>query len=129
MAEHFKKHRYLWTLIGVSLLSLIGGLIIAANFNWTNPLSAKTEVPIVGGGFPLLPIWLKRLLRQSSISVPPKGSRAAAGSLIFLRDQEIEETPRTIFLNDFSEGISLNQGNTSKRASVQALLLTEKAIS
>ncbi len=49
MAEHFKKHRYLWTLIGVSLLSLIGGLIIAANFNWTNPLSAKTEVPIVGG--------------------------------------------------------------------------------
>lgn len=49
MTENWKKYRYLWTLIGVSLLSLIGGLIIAANFNWTNPLSAKTEVPIIGG--------------------------------------------------------------------------------
>jgi serine protease Do len=49
MATHWKKHHYLWTLIGVSLLSLIGGLIIAANFNWTNPLSAKTDVPIIGG--------------------------------------------------------------------------------
>jgi serine protease Do len=49
MSEHWKKHRYLWGLIGVSLLSLIGGLIIAANFNWTNPLSAKSEIPIIGG--------------------------------------------------------------------------------
>ncbi len=45
----FKKHRYLWTLAGVSLLSLIAGLIIAANLNWTHPLSAKTEIPTVGG--------------------------------------------------------------------------------
>lgn len=49
MAQNWKKHRYLWTLVGVSLLSLIAGLIIAANLNWTNPLSAKSEVPIVGG--------------------------------------------------------------------------------
>ncbi|MCJ7833339.1 MAG: DegQ family serine endoprotease [Deltaproteobacteria bacterium] len=49
MPETFKKHRYLWTLIGVSLLSLIAGLIIAANLNWTHPLSAKTEIPTVGG--------------------------------------------------------------------------------
>ena len=37
------------TLLGVSLLSLIAGLIIAANLNWTHPLSAKTEFPTVGG--------------------------------------------------------------------------------
>jgi serine protease Do len=49
MAEFLKKHRFAWALIGVSLLSLIAGLIIAANFNWTNPLSAKTDVPIIGG--------------------------------------------------------------------------------
>jgi serine protease Do len=49
MAEGFKKHRYAYTLIGVSILSLIAGLIIAANLNWTHPLSAKTEAPIVGG--------------------------------------------------------------------------------
>jgi serine protease Do len=49
MSDYFKKHRYLWTLVGVSLLSLVAGLIIAANLNWTNPLSAKTEIPIVGG--------------------------------------------------------------------------------
>ena len=49
MAELWKKHRYLTTLIGVSLLSLIAGLIIAANLNWTNPLSAKSEVPTIGG--------------------------------------------------------------------------------
>jgi serine protease Do len=49
MSDQLKKHRYLWTLIGVSLLSLVAGLIIAANLNWTHPLSAKTEVPIIGG--------------------------------------------------------------------------------
>ena len=49
MAELWKKHRYLTTLIGVSLLSLIAGLIIAANLNWTNPLSAKSVVPTIGG--------------------------------------------------------------------------------
>ncbi len=49
MSEHLKKHRYLWTLIGVSLVSLIAGLIIAANLNWTHPLSAKSEIPTVGG--------------------------------------------------------------------------------
>ncbi len=49
MASLWKRHRYLMTLMGVSLLSLIAGLIIAANLNWTNPLSAKTEVPIIGG--------------------------------------------------------------------------------
>ncbi|MEW6185532.1 MAG: DegQ family serine endoprotease [Thermodesulfobacteriota bacterium] len=45
MSDYLKKHRYLWTLVGVSLVSLIAGLIIAANMNWTHPLSAKTEVP------------------------------------------------------------------------------------
>jgi serine protease Do len=49
MSDYFKKHRYLWTLVGVSLVSLVAGLIIAANLNWTHPLSAKTEIPIVGG--------------------------------------------------------------------------------
>ena len=49
MPETIKKHRYLWTLIGVSLLSLIAGLIIAANLNWTHPLSAKTEIPTMSG--------------------------------------------------------------------------------
>ena len=49
MAELWKKHRYLYTLIGVSLLSLVAGLIIAANLNWTHPLSAKTEVSPMGG--------------------------------------------------------------------------------
>jgi serine protease Do len=49
MAELWKKHRYITTLIGVSLLSLIAGLIIAANLNWTNPLSAKSETPIIAG--------------------------------------------------------------------------------
>jgi serine protease Do len=49
MSEQLKKHRYLWTLLGVSLVSLVAGLIIAANFNWTHPLSAKSEIPTVGG--------------------------------------------------------------------------------
>jgi serine protease Do len=49
MSDYLKKHRYLWTLVGVSLLSLVAGLIIAANLNWTHPLSAKTETPIIGG--------------------------------------------------------------------------------
>jgi serine protease Do len=49
MSDLLKKYRYLWTLVGVSLLSLVAGLIIAANLNWTNPLSAKTEIPTVGG--------------------------------------------------------------------------------
>jgi serine protease Do len=49
MSDYLKKHRYLWTLVGVSLVSLLAGLIIAANLNWTNPLSAKTEIPNVGG--------------------------------------------------------------------------------
>jgi serine protease Do len=48
MSEYLKKHRYLWSLIGVSLVSLIAGLIIAANMNWTHPLSAKTELPSLG---------------------------------------------------------------------------------
>jgi serine protease Do len=49
MAEGFKKHRYLYSLIGVSVLSLIAGLIIAANLNWTRPLSAKTDNSVTGG--------------------------------------------------------------------------------
>jgi len=49
MSDICKKRRYLWTLIGVSLLSLVAGLIIAANLNWTHPLSAKTEIPAIGG--------------------------------------------------------------------------------
>ncbi|MBI4767348.1 MAG: DegQ family serine endoprotease [Deltaproteobacteria bacterium] len=49
MSDQFKKHRYLWTLVGVSLVSLVAGLIIAANLNWTNPSCAKTEIPTVGG--------------------------------------------------------------------------------
>ena len=49
MAEPMKKHRYLWTLVGVSFLSVIAGLIIAANLNWTNPISARGDVPIIGG--------------------------------------------------------------------------------
>ena len=49
MANPFAKHRYIWTLVGVSVLSVIAGLIIAANLNWTNPLSAKSEIPVVGG--------------------------------------------------------------------------------
>ena len=49
MANPFAKHRYIWTLVGVSVLSVIAGLIIAANLNWTNPLSAKSEIPIIGG--------------------------------------------------------------------------------
>jgi serine protease Do len=49
MAERWKKHRYLYSLVGVSLLSLVAGLIIAANLNWTHPLSAKTEGSSMGG--------------------------------------------------------------------------------
>ena len=49
MAEFWKKHRYLYSLVGVSFLSLVAGLIIAANLNWTHPLSAKTEVGPMGG--------------------------------------------------------------------------------
>ncbi|MCU0579405.1 MAG: S1C family serine protease, partial [Desulfobacterota bacterium] len=49
MSKAFFKRKYFWTLAGVSFLSLIAGLIIAANFNWTRPLAAKTELPIVGG--------------------------------------------------------------------------------
>jgi serine protease Do len=51
MSDFFKKRRYVWTLIGVSLASLIAGLIIAANFNWTHPLSAKTD-PVLAGSYP-----------------------------------------------------------------------------
>ena len=49
MAIFFAKRKYVWTLAGVSFLSLIAGLIIAANFNWTKPISARTELPLVGG--------------------------------------------------------------------------------
>lgn len=49
MSDQLRKHRYLWTLLGVSLVSLVAGLIIAANLNWTHPLSAKSEIPIIGG--------------------------------------------------------------------------------
>ncbi|MBI5585876.1 MAG: DegQ family serine endoprotease [Deltaproteobacteria bacterium] len=49
MSTAFFKRKYIWTLAGVSFLSLIAGLIIAANLNWTHPLSAKTEPPLVGG--------------------------------------------------------------------------------
>jgi serine protease Do len=49
MAEPLKKRRYLWTLVGVSFLSVIAGLIIAANLNWTHPISARSDVPIIGG--------------------------------------------------------------------------------
>lgn len=51
MSELFKKRRYFWTLIGVSLASLIAGLIIAANLNWTHPISAKTD-PVLAGNYP-----------------------------------------------------------------------------
>jgi len=48
MAELLKKRRYLWTLVGVSFLSVIAGLIIAANLNWTKPKTARSDVPIIG---------------------------------------------------------------------------------
>jgi serine protease Do len=52
MVGPWKKHRTIYALIGISIGSLIAGLFIAANLNWTNPLSAKTEISSSGLGIP-----------------------------------------------------------------------------
>jgi serine protease Do len=49
MNMNLKKHRYLWSLVGISILSLIAGIIIAANLNWTQPSSARTDPAMISG--------------------------------------------------------------------------------
>ena len=126
MANPLKKHRYLWTLVGVSLLSLIAGLIIAANLNWTHPLSAKTEIPIIGG----VPSFadLSQAVSPAVVNISTTKRVKGGGRVFefFQGPREIEEIPWMIFLRDFSEEISPSRENTNKKVWVPGSSSTRK---
>jgi serine protease Do len=100
MAEGFKKHRYLYSLIGVSVLSLIAGLIIAANLNWTHPLSAKTEMSTLGG----LPSFadLAQNVSPAVVNISTTKTVKGGGRVFdFFRGQKERRSPMDEFFERF----------------------------
>jgi S1-C subfamily serine protease len=127
MRIDFFKRKSFWTLAGVSFLSLIAGLIIAANLNWTHPLSAKTDPPLINGVPSFADLAQKVAPAVVNISTVKRVKGGWRVFDYFMGPRDRGRGPMDDFFERFF-GINRN-GNSNRRAWVPDFSLTATVIS